>query len=937
MDKDIQSLASAACRQLSLLSQDTRLIEIDAPALAGVAGGLVVERFEGTESVCADFHFAIDCLSASAFVEARALVGQPLELRLRQADGSHRHWHGHCTQVAPLGSDGGLARYRLTMEPWTAFLKLRRNALVFQDLDALGVIERVFADYPQAAYRTDVRQALPAFPTTTQYRETDFQFTFRLLAQAGLAWRFEHAQGGADGDAAAHTLVIFDRDADIVDSSPAMVRFHRADAAESRDAITHFTEQHQATANAVTVASWQSERVESHAAVLAAEAAGPQLPSREVYRAARSGRFAERRHADQQAELQLDALRLPQRLYAGSGSGRGMAAGQAFTLGQHPNFPGTAQAHSGHRFIPLTVMHVAVNNLGSGIVQLLDHAELEHGRYRNRFLAVDLDTAIVPLPHAKPTAPGVQTAIVVGRPDAAVTSTRNHQVRIQFPWQRGRNPNRGGLVETGSSAHPGGHAPGDDTAGTWVRVAEWQAGPNWGSHALPRIGSEVLVDFQHGDIDQPLIIGQLFNGDVAPPFALAESSNHPGTVSGLHSRSLDGSGTQQWLMDDATGQLRQRLHTSLADSRLELGYLLDHANGSRGSLRGQGFDFATLGWANLRAGQGVLLSTSARTDANSTQLDIAEAVSQLKGAGRTAQALSDAATGSAVAGLTANAQQTAMITLLDPEQDGSYAGAVNRQPATRPTANTRDGGAPVERFAEPLLFIEGPDAIALATPRSALAYAGGNVHLTSQSDAHLAAAHTFAGVSGGPVALFAQAGPIKAIAANGPLSLQAHAGSLELLAGQSVTVTATDERIDVLARQKIVLQAGKTQITLEGGNITFACPGNFTVKAGQVPFKGGASGAAAMPVLPDGTMKLDNWIEVNHRDADNQPFAEQGYTIFFEGGQTIKGKLDADGHARHENVPAKAERVEYEPREPLDDEPWQPTKLIVQAVRSKLG
>ena len=60
MDKDIQSLASAACRQLSLLSQDTRLIEIDAPALAGVAGGLVVERFEGTESVCADFRFAID-------------------------------------------------------------------------------------------------------------------------------------------------------------------------------------------------------------------------------------------------------------------------------------------------------------------------------------------------------------------------------------------------------------------------------------------------------------------------------------------------------------------------------------------------------------------------------------------------------------------------------------------------------------------------------------------------------------------------------------------------------------------------------------------------------------------------------------------------------------------------------------------------------------
>ncbi len=46
-------------------------------------------------------------------------------------------------------------------------------------------------------------------------------------------------------------------------------------------------------------------------------------------------------------------------------------------------------------------------------------------------------------------------------------------------------------------------------------------------------------------------------------------------------------------------------------------------------------------------------------------------------------------------------------------------------------------------------------------------------------------------------------------------------------------------RIDILAQQKIVLQAGRTSITLEGGNITFACPGTFTVKAGQHPFMGG--------------------------------------------------------------------------------------------------
>lgn len=913
----------------ALLSQDTRLIEIDLPA-AGLGDPLVVERFTGHEAVCADFRFEIDCLSTSAFIDPLGLVGQAVSLRLRRADGSHRHWHGHCTRIAPLGSDGGLARYRLTMEPWTAFLRLRRNALVFQGLDALGVVERILDDYPQALLKVDVSQPLPVYPITTQYRESDHEFVFRVLAEAGLAWRFEHVQSAPGGDGAGHALVVYDRAATAPDAAPPVLRFHRSDITESLDAITHFTEQRQVTANAFTTASWQPEQVEAVSATLSGNAAGPHLPALEHYSVPRSGRFAARADAEQAAGLRLDALRLPQRLHAGAGSGRGLAPGAAFTLTQHPGL-------SGEQFLPLAVEHVAANNLGSGIVELLDHADLERGSYRNRFVAVPVGTPVVPFARPKPTAPGAQTARVAGLPDAAVTSTRDHQVRVQFPWQRGVAPNPGGLVDSGSSANPDGHAPGDATSGTWVRVAEWQAGPNWGSHALPRIGSEVLVEFLHGDIDQPVITGQLYNGDVAPPFALADASNHPGTLSGLHSQSLDGSGTQQWVLDDAPGQLRQRLHTSLADSRLELGYLIDHRDGSRGGLRGQGFDLATLGWANLRAGEGVLLSTTARSNATSTQFDIAEAVSQLKGAERTAQAMSDAAEGTGVAPLAANPRQTALINQIDPGQDGQHPGTVNGQSATRPVGTSRDGGDPVEKFASPVLIAESPDAIALATPASALAYAGGSTHLTAQQDAHLAAGHTVAGVSGGHVALFAQNGPLKAIAANGPLSLQAHAGPLELLADQSVTVTATDERIDVLAKQKIVLQAGQTEIVLEGGDITFKCPGTFTVKAGQVPFKGGAKGAAGLEMLPDSKVSLENWIEVNHRDADDQPFAGQAYTIFFEGGQTIRGKLDADGHARHEGVPARAERVEYELREPLEDEPWKAIAELVQAARLKLG
>jgi type VI secretion system secreted protein VgrG len=59
---------------------------------------------------------------------------------------------------------------------------------------------------------------------------------------------------------------------------------------------------------------------------------------------------------------------------------------------------------------------------------------------------------------------------------------------------------------------------------------------------------------------------------------------------------------------------------------------------------------------------------------------------------------------------------------------------------------------------------------------------------------------------------------------------------------------------------------------------------------------------------------MRNWIEAHHTDAEGQPMAGQKYKAYFEDGSVISGALDAQGHARHDNVPGKAMRIEYEPR-----------------------
>lgn len=51
----------------------------------------------------------------------------------------------------------------------------------------------------------------------------------------------------------------------------------------------------------------------------------------------------------------------------------------------------------------------------------------------------------------------------------------------------------------------------------WARIAVPMAGPAHGFYFIPNIGDEVLVAFEHGDINAPYIVGSLWNATSPPP------------------------------------------------------------------------------------------------------------------------------------------------------------------------------------------------------------------------------------------------------------------------------------------------------------------------------------------------------------------------------------------------------------------------------------
>ena len=205
----------------------------------------------------------------------------------------------------------------------------------------------------------------------------------------------------------------------------------------------------------------------------------------------------------------------------------------------------------------------------------------------------------------------------------------------------------------------------------------------------------------------------------------------------------------------------------------------------------------------------------------------------------------------------ANRAQADFISAIDQQQKGKYTAPVNGQPAlkARPSSRELDAAQAVERFNSALVHLDSAGSINLASPASTTLFAGQHVHWSTPADMHWAAAHTVAMVTGGASALMTNGGGIQAFAGNGPLSLQAHTDQLEILADKEITVMSVNGQIVMSANKKITLMAGQSSVTLDGANITFACPGKFTVKGAQHSFGKGANKKAELGKLPDSRVK----------------------------------------------------------------------------------
>ncbi len=473
----------------------------------------------GEEAVSTPFLFTVDLLSTSAEIQASEVLRQPMTVTLSM-DGGTRYISGLVRQFSMLdASYDDLYSYRAEVVPWLWFLSQATDCRVYQNKNVLQIVEDVFTRNNWSAYSIQVNNTPQPREYCVQYRETDLAFVSRLLEEEGIFYFFQHTQSG-------HTMVLADNNS----------AFQQAPGPQTVTAVrkvvgnTVYENQvgslrYDTMIPPGTVTLYDYNYLDGQTPLKSTVSS---TGVEEVYDY--PGDFTSQDQGDNYSRLRLDAAEAVQMQLSGAGTCRGFTPGYKFTLSDY------FRSDMNGAWDLVRVRHTAQLGSYTGTTSGGDQG----ARYVNDWTAIATSVQYRPLTKTpRPIISGTQTALVVGPSGSDINTDELGRVQVQFFWER---TNKG---DPGSSC--------------WVRVGTFWAGAQWGAIHIPRIGQEVIVAFEEGNPDRPIIVGSVYNPTNKPPYDLPANK----TQSGIKSRSMEGGGSSdynEFRFEDKMGSEEILLH-----------------------------------------------------------------------------------------------------------------------------------------------------------------------------------------------------------------------------------------------------------------------------------------------------------------------------------------------------------------------------------------
>ena len=445
----------------------------------GTFGTLPAVAFEGEEGMSRLFHFDVSVATDAAHpIAFDSTLGTDVSVTIVRG-ATTRRVSGICSRISESATADGFT-YRLELEPRLALLALNQNSRIFQDKTVPDIVRQVLSTRG-IDFEVDLTGNYPPRNFVVQYRESDFNFISRLMEEEGIYYYFTH-------DASGHHMVIGDSSG----ANPLI-----AGSAVFGDGVLTWQKSQQLTPGKVTLRDFTFQLPDSpldaareiqptvQAGAVVHRLALPATSGLEVYDF--PGGYAKRfdgvdaggnifGEANRVAAIRMQEIAAAALTIDGSGNQPQFNAGIRFTLAQHPNGDG--------QYLLTTVRH---STTGSG-------SKLD---YQNTFICLPVGLPFRPPRATRLPVIGTQTAFVVGPAGEEIFADRFARVKVQFHWDReGKN---------------------DENSSMWIRVSALHQGEENGFELVPRIGDEVVVAFEEGDPDQPIIIGSVYNARRVPP------------------------------------------------------------------------------------------------------------------------------------------------------------------------------------------------------------------------------------------------------------------------------------------------------------------------------------------------------------------------------------------------------------------------------------
>lgn len=545
------------------MSIDVFSLQCDALEGAKLAG------FKGTEGLNQPFEFDL-FFTVPVGTEVRKAVGERATLTADRDDGRGPVcWQGILAGARLLHETAERALYRASLVPklWVLQQYVRSYVHTKKKIDAY--VGDTLRDGGLTGSDFDFKTNGAAYPQeefVCQYRESHLDFVHRWFEREGIYYYFEHGEGA---DATEKMVIVDDKAQHAPLLGDGHVRYYAGAGADGSagECLRELSADFRLLPASVHVSDYNYANPAAPLTGEKAVTSGGQGKIREYgYRVFTEG------EAKRLAQVKAQSMACRELVLQASGTYLGFRAGYTFEVEEGPSDLPT-------KYLAIEVKHAGAVSGAAPLVMRytgLDPKET----YRVDVVAIPADVQYrAPQSTAWPRIYGFENGTVDGPGEsqyAQIDDQGRYLVRFKFD----------------TSDLP------DGSTSTYLRMMQPHGGTTEGWHFPLRKGTEVMVSFQGGDPDRPVIAGVVPNA-VTP--SNVTSRNHTQNV-------LKTGGGNYMVMEDIEGIQSVKTYSPVCDTTVQMGAPVSRVFSDFGDEHAQevpiNYDVATAGNAGFWVGGG---------------------------------------------------------------------------------------------------------------------------------------------------------------------------------------------------------------------------------------------------------------------------------------------------------------------------------------------